>query len=193
MDSEEQLQHVEVLIWIQERLHPNSREVQRLANAIAHVKFVRNEEGVCHFISDLVLVNTDIQRIVTSLSEQLNTKFLEKRQVVEKFLTKHGIQTKTSAEKILTYVKTHLVVPHIASKEDREKVTKFMKALSAEDRHLEDVAFLQELSSLKFLPRAVPAWVYREEIVPFDPTVPICFNESVEMNGTTYALSLIHI
>ena len=69
------------------------------------------------------------------------------------------------------------------------KVSKLLRALSAEDHHLEDAAFLQELSTLKFLPRAVPAWAKKENIVPFDLSVPICFKGSVERDGTSYAWS----
>ena len=175
MDSEEQLCHIEEISRIQTRLiNRNSNEMQRLVYAMKNTKFLRNEEGVCHYISDLVLVKTPLQRKVIGLSEQLNTVFFEKRIILEEFLTRHGIQTQICGQKVLTYVKKRLVVAHLTTKEDREEVANFMEALSAEKDHL-GAAFFQELSTLKFLPRAVPPWAVQNDIVPFDSSVPICF------------------
>ena len=189
MDSEEQLCHIEEISRIQTRLiNRNSNEMQRLVYAMKNTKFLRNEEGVCHYISDLVLVKTPLQRKVIGLSEQLNTVFFEKRIILEEFLTRHGIQTQICGQKVLTYVKKRLVVAHLTTKEDREEVANFVEALSAEKDHL-GAAFFQELSTLKFLPRAVPPWAVQTDIVPFDSSVPICFKESVERDGKIYAWS----
>ena len=189
MDNEEQCIHLEVLLRVVEnleRLKPRNNYRQRIANALQSTKFLRNEEGVCHYISQLVLVKTTLQGIVTSLSDQVNTE-CKKSWDIQRLLEKHGVQTDTSAQKILTYIKTHLVVPHIKSKTEKERVIKFLKALSDEEHHLEDTAFLQELASLKFLPRSTPAWADRMKIVPFDPSVPICFKGSVERDGACFA------
>ena len=188
MDSEEQLCHIEEISRIQTRLNPNSNELQRLVYAMKNTKFLRNEEGVCHLISDLFLVKTALQRIVIGLSEQLNAVFSKKIIILEEFLAKHGIQTKICGQKVLTYIKKRLVVAHLSTKEDREEVVNFMEALSAEKHHLGS-AFFQELSTLKFLPRDVPPWADRMKIVPFDSSLPICFKGSVERDGTIYAWS----